>query len=59
MDGTLMAMILVEDDYSQVYVWVDEDNHDHELSPRFDYSADALMWRDRMQKELNGNKSGN
>jgi hypothetical protein len=59
MDGTLMAMILIEDDYKQVYVWVDDQNHDLELSPHFDYSEDALLWRDRMKKELNGDKNGN
>lgn len=48
-----MAMMLVNDDYAQVYVWVDEDNPDLELSPRFDYEADALQWRDRMKQELN------
>ena len=53
-----MAMILIEDDYRQVYVWVDEDNPDLELSPHFDYSEDAIRWRDRMKQELNG-KTGN
>ena len=54
-----MAMILIEDDYNQVYVWVDDQNHDLELSPHFDYESDAIWWRDRMKKELNGDKSGN
>ena len=48
-----MAMILLNDDYNQIYVWVDEDNHDLELSPHFDYESDALLWRDRMKQELN------
>ena len=48
-----MAMILIEDDYNQIYVWVDDENNDIELSPHFDYESDALMWRDRMKQELN------
>jgi hypothetical protein len=58
MDGTLMAMILIADDYKQVYIWVDEDDHDLELSPHFDYESDAVLWRDRMKQELN-DKRGN
>ncbi len=53
MDGTPMAMILIADDYKEIYVWVDEDNHDLELSPHFDYESDALWWRDRMKQEMN------
>jgi len=52
-----MAMILIADDHNEVYVWVDEDNHDLELSPRFDYEDDALLWRDRMKQELNDNRT--
>jgi hypothetical protein len=52
-----MAMKLIEDEYNQVYIWVDEDNHDHELSPHFDYEEDAILWRDRMKKELDGRNS--
>ena len=52
-----MAMILIEDDYAQLYVWVDEDNPDLELSPHFDYESDAIQWRDRMKQELNGNRT--
>jgi hypothetical protein len=45
-------MILICDDYNEVYVWVDENDHDHDLSPRFDYEEDALEWKERMKKEL-------
>ena len=45
-------MKLICDDYSEVYVWVDDLNEDHELSPRFDYEEDALQWKERMEKEL-------
>ena len=53
-----MAMKLIEDEYNQVYIWVDDDNHDLELSPHFDYEEDAIQWRDRMKKELDGRNSG-
>ena len=45
-------MTLIYDDYNQVYVWVDVDDHDHTLSPHFDYEEDAVRWRDRMKQEL-------
>lgn len=46
-------MKLLYDDYNQVYVWVDDEDHDHELSPRFDYEEDAELWFKRMKKEVN------
>ena len=45
-------MKLIADDYNLVYVWVDDENADFELSPRFDYEEDALAWKERMKKEL-------
>lgn len=45
-------MKLICDDYNQVYVWVDDNDHDLDLSPRFDYEEDALEWFQRMKKEL-------
>jgi hypothetical protein len=45
-------MTLILDDYNQVYVWVDDIEHDHQLSPCFDYEEDALQWKERMKKEL-------
>lgn len=45
-------MKLICDDYNGVYVWVDDKDEDDELSPHFDYEEDAIMWRDRMTKEL-------
>jgi hypothetical protein len=47
-------MRLLNDDYDQVYVWVDDYDEDVELSPHFDYEADAIQWRERMKRELNG-----
>jgi hypothetical protein len=45
-------MTLILDDVDQVYVWVDDKDHDLALSPHFDYEADAIQWRDRMRQEL-------
>lgn len=46
-------MKLLCDDYNQVYVWVDDDDPDHELSPRFDYEEDAEQWFNRIKTEVN------
>ena len=46
-------MKLLYDDYNQIYVWVDDFDEDHELSPHFDYEEDAETWRTRMKRELN------
>lgn len=45
-------MKLISDDYNQVYVWVDDMDEDHELSPCFDYEEDAIAWKERMKQEL-------
>lgn len=45
-------MKLINDDYNQVYVWVDDLNEDEELSPHFDYEEDALLWKQRIEQEL-------
>lgn len=49
-------MILLCDEWDQVYVWVDDLDENVELSPRFDYEEDALQWRERMQEILKGKK---
>ena len=46
-------MTLLNDDLNQIYVWVDDLDENIELSPHFDYEEDALLWRERMRKELN------
>lgn len=45
-------MKLICDDYNRIYVWVDDNDHDLELSPHFDYEEDAIVWRERMKEEL-------
>ena len=41
-------MILIYDDYNDVWVWVEEHNHDEEMSPRFDEEEDARLWLRRI-----------
>ncbi len=45
-------MKLISDDYMGVYVWVDDEDPDHELSPHFDYEDDAVQWYRRVQAEM-------
>jgi hypothetical protein len=40
-------MKLVEDIYKQIWFWVDDADDSIILSPRFDYEADALLWKNR------------
>lgn len=46
-------MRLINDESNDWWVWVEDMNEDKELSPHFDYEADAIQWRDRIQRELN------
>ena len=41
-------MILIHDEYGEVWVWVKKNNHDLELSPQFDDEEGAKLWRTRM-----------
>lgn len=41
-------MKLIYDEFADVWVWVEEHNHDIALSPEFDYEEDAMLWRTRM-----------
>lgn len=41
-------MTLIYDEYNDVWVWVEENDHDRELSPAFDEKEDALFWRTRI-----------
>jgi hypothetical protein len=43
---------LIHDEYNEVWIWIDNLNHDIELSPRFDEQPYALAWRGRISKEL-------
>jgi hypothetical protein len=45
-------MKLIQDEYNEVWVWVDDFNEDLELSPQFDDEPYALAWRGRILKEL-------
>lgn len=41
-------MVLIHDEYAEVWVWVEKNDHDTPLSPEFDTEEDALLWRTRM-----------
>jgi len=41
-------MKLIYDDYEDAWIWVEEKNHDIELSPRFDEEEDAKAWKTRI-----------
>ena len=45
-------MKLFNDEYNDCWVWTEDHDENIELSPHVDYEADAIQWRDRMQKEL-------
>jgi len=45
-------MKLLQDDYNQIYVWVDDNDENIELSPHFDYEEDALAWKERINQEV-------
>ena len=45
-------MRLINDEYNDCWVWVEDHNEDLELSPHFDYEEDAIQWRDQMKTEL-------
>ena len=45
-------MKLINDEYNDWWVWVEDHNEDLDLSPRFDYEEDAIQWRDRMAREV-------
>jgi hypothetical protein len=49
-------MRLICDDYNQVYIWVEDLDEDIELSPRFDYEEDAVIWKNRIESLLNKEK---
>ena len=45
-------MRLILDDYNGVYVWVDDNDDNDELSPHFDYEEDAIQWYGRISKDI-------
>jgi hypothetical protein len=50
-------MTLIYDDYTVCWVWVEENNHDIELSPQFDDEDSARLWRTRMIHILSKTKN--
>lgn len=45
-------MQLICDDVNNIYVWVEDDDENVELSPHFDYEEDDLLWKERMEQLL-------
>lgn len=45
-------MRLILDDYNQIYVWVDDDDDNIELSPHFDYEEDAIQWYGKIAEDI-------
>lgn len=45
-------MKLINDEYNDWWVWVEDNDENQELSPHFDYEEDAVQWRDRMKDML-------
>jgi hypothetical protein len=45
-------MRLILNDYDQVYVWVDDNDENIELSPHFDYEEDAIQWYRRISRDI-------
>lgn len=46
-------MKLSRNDYTQVYVWVDDQDENVTVSPHFDYEADAIQWYKNQQMAQN------
>jgi len=45
-------MKLICDDYNEVYVWVDDNDENVELSPHFDYEEDAIQWYGKISRDV-------
>ena len=50
--GETFIMRMSYDDYNQVYVWVDDNDENIELSPHFDYEEDAIKWYGQISKDI-------
>jgi hypothetical protein len=42
-------MTLIYDEYDDVWLWVEPNNHDTALSPTFDEEKDAVLWKIRIK----------
>lgn len=45
-------MTLIHNEYGEYWVWVEENNHNFELSPQFNTEEEARTWRARMRNIL-------
>ena len=42
-------MKLIFDEFNDIWVWVEDEDHNDELSPQFDFEEDAIRWYDRIK----------
>lgn len=47
-------MTLIYDQFNDVWVWVEKNDHDTELSPAFDEEQDARAWLSRVTNIIKG-----
>jgi hypothetical protein len=47
-------MELIYDDFDDVWMYVERNDHNIELSPRFDTEEDAFFWRSRITNIIKG-----
>lgn len=45
-------MTLIYDEFNDVWVWVEKNNHNIELSPQFDEEDHAKLWKIRVKNLL-------
>ena len=45
-------MTLINDEFMDIWVWVEDKNHDIELSPQFDTEEQARLWKARITNIL-------
>jgi hypothetical protein len=45
-------MTLIYDDIMNIYVWVDVEDHNNELSPQFDDEESAIEWYSVVSKHI-------
>lgn len=41
-------MVLIYDEFTETWLWVEKNDHDTALSPEFDTEEDAMLWQTRM-----------
>jgi len=47
-------MMLIYDEFDDVWIWVEKNDQDIALSPEFDTEEDARLWRARIANIIKG-----